>query len=131
MKRKIITIGIIIVIIAVSAIAWYALTSRSGFKATVVNQSGVELYVHLFAYNDTEDYSEADVTTNGLENNASRSFNFKPQCKDFTFLVETRTGGEIDTEIAHAFHYFYNNELYDLVVTVEDSGENITITKMR
>jgi hypothetical protein len=123
----IVTVAVII-IVAISMIAWNILTPDKEFRVTVVNQSGDRLYVYIFVFNNTEGYSDVDVTTNGLEDNDSRSFNYEPLCENFTFLVETRTLD--DTLISYEFHYFFNNEVYDLVVTIQDFGETITITKM-
>ena len=131
-NKSIITIifTLVIIIIMVLTISiWNIATSGKEFKVTVLNKSGGELYVYIFVFNNTENYSDVEVTTNGLDNDASRTFIFKPLCENPTVLVETRTGPPSETLISHAFHYFYNNELYDLQVLVKDYGENINITK--
>ncbi len=121
----------ITIIIIISVIGWNILITEKEFKVTVLNLSGKTIMAFIFVFNNASNnrYFNVEVTTNGLNNNASRSFNFRPLCKEFTVLVETRNFLN-DTTIAHAFHYFHSNEIYDLLVIVQNSGENVTITKM-
>ena len=128
--------SIVVIVIIASIIGWTTLKSENEFNITVLNLSGKELMVYLHIGNTTEsggtfgDLFEVFVTTNGIDDNESRTYTYDAPCKDIIVGVRTRNDSIGEEKIAQEAYYFQGLELYDLLVILQDSGERITITKM-
>jgi len=120
---------VIVCMVFLSYGSWYFLVKKDEFKVTILNLSGQELFVYVVLQNKSAiDYFDWEVTTNGLESNESRSFTFTPPCKKFYFTV--RTADDNLNTINWTYYTFQGDEFYNLMVIVQNSGENITITRM-
>ena len=132
-KRKylqLLSVALVLIII-VSLIGWSIFGSKKEFNITVLSTSGKKIMALIYVWDsdDRDNFFDFYITKNGLDKNASHSFNINPPCKNLTVLVETRDYSN-DQNISHQFYYFHNNVYYDLLVNIQEFGETINITKM-
>ena len=124
---------VIFSIITISFICWYFLIREDEFKVVVLNLSGEEIMVVVSAINSVNDrtnFIDEQFTGNGLGNDSGYTMVFSTTYTDFYLMVETRTNEPIGDTIAQTYYHYNTTILYDMVVIIQDSGKNITLTRM-
>ena len=128
---------IIIIMVVLSVLSWNFFIRENEFKVTVLNLSNKELVIMVRIFYNTTNNNIPTKSESGpkksqggsLHSNESTSYIFTTSSKDVYIGVETEDPYNLNS-IKLVYYHYQDNELYNLLVIVQNSGENITFTKM-